>query len=432
VLFNKDRTTLIRYPAGKSGKYSIPAGVADIEGGAFEGCARLSDITIPAEVTSIWDSAFYRCAALTGITIPAGVTRIGDSAFSGCAALASVTFEADSSLDYIGNYAFTGCAALRNISIPKGVTYIGYRTFSGCSVLGGINVDRENSNYSSEDGVLFDKTKETLIKCPEGKSGLCTIPASVTGIVYEAFYDCAKLTGINVEEGNNTYSSEDGVLFDKAKETLIKYPGGKSGAYTIPAGVTSIREGAFFYCAALTGVRIPAGVIDIGEGAFAGCAKLTGIIVDGENGFYSSKDGVLFDKAGETLVQYPAGKSGEYSIPAGVLYIGNSAFRGHYGLTSVRIPETVTGIGYNAFAYCKALGSVSIPVDLTVIRGWAFHGCAALTSVTFAGDGVSVRTEVFPEGSSGYGGDTLRDAYLAGGAGTYTRTAGGGDWAKRP
>jgi hypothetical protein len=212
-----------------------------------------------------------------------------------------------SSLESIGDMVFYECEYLTGVSIPAGVTSIGRYAFEGCYGLTSITVDGDNDNYSSEDGVLFDKEKSTLIHCPRGKSGEYTIPAGVTTIEYYAFFDCPSLTGVHipasvaaiesenfmyclrftgitVDGGNDTYSSEGGVLFDKEKSVLIKYPGGKGGAYTtIPASVTTISNDAFRVCFNITKVSIPANVTNIGSYAFAYCFALTEVTFEEES-----------------------------------------------------------------------------------------------------------------------------------------------------
>ncbi len=169
VLFNKDKTTLIQYPAGKS-----PA-----------------NYTIPDSVTRIRTDAFYNCLSLTGITIPGSVTRIGSGAFSNRPALTGIT-------------------------IPDSVTSIGRCVFDNCTSLTDIFVSDGNSNYVDIDGVLFSKDQTTLIQYPAGKSPAnYTIPDSVTEIEGNAFYACESLTDIFVSDGNAHYADIDGVLFDK-------------------------------------------------------------------------------------------------------------------------------------------------------------------------------------------------------------------------
>ncbi|GHS85010.1 hypothetical protein FACS1894201_04240 [Bacteroidia bacterium] len=156
------------------------------------------------------------------------------------------------------------------------------------------------------------------------------------------------MTSFNVGSGNTRYSSENGVLYSKAKDTLIVYPIGKTGAFTIPNSVTSIEEAAFAYCIGLTGsLTIPNSVMSIGEEAFAVCSGLTSI-----------------------------------TIPNSVTSIGSYVFAGCSGLTSVEIPNSITSIGEAAFYLCSGLTSVEIPNSVTSIGDGAFSECSGLTSVT--------------------------------------------------
>jgi hypothetical protein len=179
-------------------------------------------------------------------------------------------------------------------------------------------------------------------------------------------------------------------LFDKTGTVLLQCPGGKTGTYSIPNGVACIGDLAFYGCSGLTAVTIPNSVTNIGPGAFAACPALTQIMVDAQNSFYSSSvDGLLFDKAGTVLIQCPGGKTGTYSVPESVASIGDFAFDGSSGLTSIIIPGSVTRIGQEAFVGCSSL------------MGIYFQGNApALDSSSFAGDGA---TTYYIAGTTGWG-----------------------------
>ncbi|MDR1787882.1 MAG: leucine-rich repeat protein [Treponema sp.] len=228
-----------------------------------------------------------------------------------------------------------------------------------------------------------------------------TIPNSVTSIGNYAFYNCFGLTSV-----------------------------------TIGDSVTSIGTSAFDLCRRLTSVTIPASVTSIGSSAFDYCTGLTSITVAENNTTYSSVDGVLFNKNKTMLIQYPAGKTGAYTIPSSVTSIGDYAFSGCTGLTSVTIGASVTSIGNYAFYVCTGLTSVTIPGSVTSIGSQAFRDCNGLTSVTFEGSAIednNFGTYAFPEGANGIG-NSLKEAYLgegSGGAGTYTRASGGSTWTKQ-
>ena len=150
----------------------------------------------------------------------------------------------------IGDWAFYGCTKLTSVTIRDSVTGIGYAAFSKCDSLKSIDVGEGNTEYSSEDGVLFDKNKTVLIHFPAGKGGHYTIPDGVTSIGDHAFIQCARLTSV-----------------------------------TIPDSVTSIRALAFRDCYGLKSVRIPDSITNIKMGAFSSCSNLTSIIFEGNAPF---------------------------------------------------------------------------------------------------------------------------------------------------
>ena len=332
---------------------------------------KIKSVTIEQGVTSIGAYAFMCCRSLTSVTIPSSVTSIGYEAFEFCDSLTSVTIP--NSVTSIGGEAFYNCSSLTSVTIPSSVTSIGYKAFSGCSSLTDINVDPDNKDWCSVDGVLFSKDRKTLAAFPGGRTGEYQCPDGVTSIGFSAFSYCSSLTSV-----------------------------------TIPNSVTSIGGEAFYNCSSLTSVTIPSSVTSIGYKAFSGCSSLTDINVDPDNKDWCSVDGVLFSKDRKTLAAFPGGRTGEYQCPDGVTSIGFSAFLHCSSLTSVTIPNSVTSIGSSAFYNCSSLTSVTIPNSVTYIGENVFARCSSLASVTIPNSVTSIGNMAFYYCSS------LKDVYYGG------------------
>ncbi len=265
---------------------TIPPSVTSIGNEAFSGCSSLTSVTISKGVVSIAYEAFSHCVSLTSVTIPPTVTTIGVRAFSNCSALTSVMIE--EGVTSIGSYAFWDCSALTNVTIPPSVTTIEDGVFNGCSSLMSVTIPEGVTSIGRH--AFRDCSSLTSVAIPEGVTSIewdafwgcssltsVTIPSSVTSIGEQVFSCCSSLTAIYVNEDNPSYKSVDGVLFTKDNERLLCFPGGRSGSYFIPSGVTSIGEFAFGDCKGLTYVEIPEGVTRIDRGAFLRCSKLNSI-----------------------------------------------------------------------------------------------------------------------------------------------------------
>ncbi len=312
------------------------------------------------------------------------VTRIGCAAFKDCHGLTRVTIP--NSVTKIEDLAFTDCDGLTEIQIPNSVPLIALATFSGCDRL--TKVQLPNSIKAMDYGAFGGCERLTEIE----------IPSSVTEINDGAFWGGPHLIAINVSPDNPCYQSIDGVLFTKDGKTLQRYPAGRSGAYRIPNGVTSIGEWDFDDCRELTEIEIPSSVTEINDYAFRDCSHLTAINVSSDNPCYRSIDGVLFTKDGKTLLDYPADKSGDmYQIPDSVTEIGNSAFKGHHRLTSVIIPDGVIKIGFAAFSGCQELRSMTLPNSVTIIGTAAFEDCCHLMEMELSENLASIGNAAFKE-----------------------------------
>lgn len=302
---NGEEATVVQGDTPYSGDVVVPSSVS-YDGNTYS-------------VTAIGEMAFESCSELTSIALPNTVAAIGYAAFYNCSSLASVSM--GNSVTSIGVHAFFQCSSLVSITLPASVISIGTDAFLDCENLEEIIVAEGNNSYSSVDGVLYDKNKTTLLKCPDKKSQV-TIPTSVTAIENGAFTGCHGLTTIE-----------------------------------IPNSVKSISSQAFFSCRNLATVSIGNSVTAIGNGAFSNCTSLEEIIVAEENPSYSSVEGALYNKDQTVLSKWPDKKL-NVSIPNSVTAIGNCAFEYCSELTSITLPASVTRIGANAFWRCNNLQKI--------------------------------------------------------------------------
>jgi hypothetical protein len=188
--------------------------------------------------------------------------------------------------------------------------------------------------------------------------------------------------------------------FDIDNEGILREYTGDGTDVVIPDGVTGIIGLAFESCYSLESVTIPSSVRIIEYSAFEDCTSLTSINVDANNEYYSSVDGVLFNKDQATLVLCPEGRAGDYTIPASVTAVGDHAFRYCTSLTSISIPDCVNYIGEYAFYYCESLESIRIPDGVEVINARAFYGCFSLKSINIPDGVTSIGHNAFLDCSS--------------------------------
>ena len=292
----------------------ISEGVTSLGERAFWGLTNVREVYIADSVESIGEATFGGCYSLENISWGTGLKSIGHAAFTQCTNLKSITFP--TSLETIGMNAFLSCSNLTSIDIPDSVTSIDFGAFQGCSSLTDI-----------------------------------TIPDSVTSIGEAAFVYCTNLTDIRVDENNSHYTDESGVLFNKDKSLLVQYPTGKiETEYKIPNSVTSIEMGAFAYNNQLTSIVLGNNVTNILTSAFEGCEALTDIYYSGTEEEWNA---IVIEDGNEPLLN--AAKHYNYSSDTVLenentglqLVFDNNAFNGSVDFS---VEHLTTGPTYQSVA----------------------------------------------------------------------------------
>lgn len=332
--------------------YTVNSGTKTIADSAFSSCG-VTSITVPDSVTSIGRFAFYFCDELVNITLPDSVTSIGDNAFYATYLYNEWYGNSEQcNVLYIGHHlikadewALNQAISKNNISsdyVVKSVTKtIADNAFEGCESLTGITLP---DSVASIGNCAFEKCSSLTD---------ITIPKSVRSIGDYVFQTCVDLTDISVDPANTAYCDEDGVLYNKEKTKIMRFPTKNKKwktSFIIPNSVTSIADGAFERCWNLTDIAIPDSVKSIGNSAFESCEKLTSI-----------------------------------TIPDSVTGIGDSALLGCSSLIKVIIPDGVTEIGYRTFYNCSDLTSVTIPNSVQIVDKEAFEKCTNLKTVNYIG-----------------------------------------------
>lgn len=253
-----------------------------------------------------WDS-FIDKNEVKKVVINNGVTNIGWNAFSSFENLNSISIA--NTVKRIASYAFTGCDSLSEVTIPDSVTLIEEAAFQNCKGIKEIYIGS---------GAVYNTSSETR------------------------FYGCNNLEKITVSENNPNFSSQDGILFNKSKTEILKYPANKSGdTYTIPSTVTIIHEECFRENKNLKEITLPNNLNTIESAGFYECDNLTNI-----------------------------------NFPSSLKEIESTSFYQCTGLESVILPEGITTIGNSAFEGCKSVKEIYIPSTVTKIEEGAFSGCS--------------------------------------------------------
>lgn len=445
-------------PLAKSGTYRIPDEVTEIPEIAFMNSA-LSKIIVPASVTRIGNDAFTNCTNLTSIVFEATTSgqaekplAIGKRAFNGCSALESIALPARLTDIALVKYIVTGDEIVIN-----GVD----NAFTGCQSLKSVSIASNSKHYKSDDGVIYSHDGSILYYCPESKVGSFTVPNTTHTIAPGAFIGCTELTEVTIPNATTSvgeyafyglslkkvtflgngfkdvtvgkYAFRDCTKLSELVITGSRLAVLEEGAFygcesltsfTIPMSMVKIGreafrdciglesiafadngkeltfgDNAFYNCTSLTSVHLPANVSAI-PGIFGGCISLREVTVANDNPYFTSIDGVLFNKAETEIIYFPVGKSGVYTLPSTVTTIANGVFRGISGLDKIVFPSTLAiigdeafkgsdigkivfegdafaeslTIGTAAFQNAKGLSGLLLPASTTVIGDYAFSG----------------------------------------------------------
>ena len=297
--------------------------------------SQVKSVIIEDGVTTIGDCAFDCWDALTSVTLPDSVTTIGNQAFDDCTSLTSITIP--SSVTSIENYAFGGCVSLTSVTIPSSVTKIGNYAFAGSDAA--VNVASGNKNYSSENGVLYNKQKTVLLYGGPCK-GTFKIPNGVTSIDEGAFESCERLVGITIPKSVTHIGQYAFAGCWRLRDI------------TLPSSMTEIEEGVFSDCESLASITIPKSVTNIVGYAFYACDNLTDVYYTGTAADWAK----ITIKGGNEDLTNATLHCAKSAPTAPVVKLGNSATSGKpmltwnavYGATSYRIyRSTSKGSGYS-------------------------------------------------------------------------------------
>lgn len=423
----------------------LEEGITSINGYAFYGCTSLKELELSKSLKSIGENAFEGCTSLQKVTAYPKLTSLKNTSFRKCSALTirgyegsyiqkyatekEIPFESmgnwgtcgystewyliDGTLtisgyydmtDYsetnkapwtglnvtkivvekyvstIGNYAFAGLSDVTEITLPNTVYEIGDYAFKNCAGLKSIEIPDSLELGIISEGMFYGCTSLETIKLPDNIreienyafancKSLCsfTVPKDVTQISEGTFLNCESLSSITL---GDEITSIGNSAFTGCNLTEIQ----------LPSGIESIGEDAFAGNK-FTEIIIPSGVSKLGAGAFAGCELLQSISVEENNNNFSASNGVLYDKAGTTLLLCPGGKEGSYTLPRRTTKIAESAFKDCKKITELNLPSGLTTIGGKAFSGMN-LTNIEIPAELERLSPDAFAYCYKLTEIT--------------------------------------------------
>ena len=415
IVYSKDMSTLVAYPLGKTGVYTVPAEVSDIEvlnarmydrlrftvssesqsyvtvdgvtytadmkkvmfcdpqkagdyvmpdsveqinDRAFADCEKLESVHVSDKVTDIVYGAFADCKSLKSVELPETIQSIGKQAFGNCESLTA--FNTPLAVSQIGARAFAGSTALASVSLNAGLQYIGESAFAQCEQLQSITLPNS----------ITEIQPYTFSKC--FSLSAVTIPDRVTDIGGNAFEYCNSLTSIVIPDSVKTLGYH------------VFYSCENLQSATVGSGVTDLNF-AFDDCFALKTIELPDTLTTLSTYEFRNTA------------YYAEEsnweNGVLYLDG--YLIGANSHVSGAYTVIPGTRYIADGAFSNCNALTDIIIPSSITSIGDSTFSGCDSLINVTIPDSVTSIEQYAFSDCDSLTNVTIPNSVTSIGEYAF-------------------------------------
>ena len=356
-------------------------------------------LTIPERVnedipvSSIGSSVFAYNDSLETVIVPEGIVSIGDHSFAECTALESVSLP--ESLQWLGDLVFQGDIKLSEITLPANLVRIGMNPFDRCGSLEAFEISEDNIYYLTEEGILYDRKANALLAYPAGKADTnYTVPEWVTDISAAAFSEngfiteitlhenitamegnpfcgCQNLKAIAISALNLDFEIRNNTLINRQKKELIAWLwGSDNDSYSVPSGIRSIGNEAFYKHKELQKINLPETLVYIGDAAFAESGLITvkipnNVVSIGSNAFSGCE-------ALETV-----------TLPSNLSQIERYTFSRCSNLKDIQFPKTVNVIGEGAFYNCVSLTELELPENLYVIGDYAFLSCTALTTVDF-------------------------------------------------
>ena len=384
----------------------LPDSTAEITGYTGED----KEIVIPdkaedAPVTSIGANAFTSNKTVEQITIPVSVVSISDHAFSECTALKAVTLPAG--LLSMGDLVFQGDVALESVTLPASLVHIGMNPFDRCDELKEISISGDNIFYHVIDGVLYNRAQTVLISYPTGKPEKnfvvpetvtelafasfsenkyiedITLPDTITKINGNPFCGCVHLAAMHISPFSRNFEFFSGALFNTQDRELIAYLwGSENESYTVPKGIRSIAQEAFYKHPELKKIELPQTLTTIKDAAFAECGLTEIKIPDNVIAMGNSTFSNCADLKSVTF-------------PSGLTWIGNYAFYECEALTTLTLPKSLADIGEAAFYHCTGLTELVLPENLMFIGDYAFLECTGVKKIDFSSNLFSIGRAAF-------------------------------------